>query len=144
MKTLDEFGGGVHGDEKKKVGKVRTFIMKWNLTKESLTDRNGRPISEGIIVKSMKQIEMDVVRKVSEETLGNGFIKQVWVCDPIEGYNSTAYTINITNMMDAEVVVGCNCQYGGYDKLCSHALSSLILAGLDGLPRIVRGGVRDG
>jgi len=148
MKTLDDYGGTSPEPPKKKdrkMSKIKTFIMKWNLTKECLTNEKGNPISNAIALKAMNFLDNDCIRKVGDEPSEDGRPgRQVWTCDPILGYNETAYTIKISLLGKAKdtILLSCNCQWASYDRFCSHGLATVIKAGYENLPRICKGGVR--
>lgn len=141
--TLD-----VQPSAKEKKAKARTWLkdqlVRWNLTKEQLTGADGKPVKDTILTKAMKFLEMSCVEKHGVIPLSDtaGFEEVVWIVKPMLGYNITSYTVRVVDYGDF-VKVGCNCQYGLYDRLCSHALAVLIELGWADRPVRVVGGVRD-
>lgn len=126
----------------KKESKLQQFFLRWNLTTTSLTDKRGFKVSDSIIIKAMKFIEHDCVRKTKAEPLGTGMAIEEWIVDPIEGYNSTAYTLTICDYGD-HVTALCNCQWCCmHEKTCSHILAVLINSKRADVPRTIQARLR--
>lgn len=140
-KTLDDFHTAEQRQEikqEKQQGK-KDFMVRWNVTKEDLTDRYGNIISDRITTKAMKFIEGDCLHQILK---ADDEGTETWECRPIEGYNITVYTMQIRHTGE-HLYIGCNCQWSTmHNKLCSHALALLITKELTGVRRTVRGGVR--
>jgi hypothetical protein len=126
--------------EPPKLAKKAALFIKYGLTKENLIDRFGRVITDRIALKASEFIEHSAVEILNKDRSdNNGYY---WtIVKPILGYNRTTYTQELFIKGD-DIVGGCNCQYGHYDKLCSHLLAVLVEIGLWPCKLTVRGGVR--
>jgi len=124
----------------KAVNKREHFMVRWNLTKENLTDKRGNEITNAIVLKAMKFLENGCVKKITNQPKDGG--AELWIVEPIEGYNVTTYTVWFKHDGDS-LTGGCNCQYSTMKELtCSHLLAVLVLNELTGVPRMVVGGSR--
>lgn len=117
----------------RQTGRRAGFLVRWNLTRAALTGPDGRIIKDTILEKAIKFIEENLVEKRREDPDG----KELWICLPLPGYNSTTYTIEAYRY-ETEIIIGDNCQYCSYGKLCSHCLAMLILSGATDLKITIR------
>lgn len=143
MKTLMDYGGEKKPTQKEeRTSKKKQFMLRWNLTTTSLTDKHGFAVTDAIIIKAMKFIEDDLVEKIRSEPLGDGVALEEWIVKPIDGYNKTAYTLTIRDY-GSHLVALCNCQWCCMkDQTCSHILAVLVNSERADVPRICKGRFR--
>ena len=153
IKTLDEFEEKTDSNgppeekspevlpslKEMRMGKGKRLKVRWNLQAGALVDEMGNPISNTILAKAYDFIEYKHIEMVSDEPIeGTAFRVRTYSC---LGSNRTIYTVKVCVFAPRVnlIKVGCNCQFGSYNRLCSHALAVLISEGLGNKERLVSG-----
>lgn len=128
MTTLLDF-------EKKKKRRLSDRLLQWNVDERALVDGNGEPITGAIVLKALKFLDMGLVQNISS---GNWKVRKVL---PIEGYNSTTYTVRYMST-GGVWYGGCNCQCSvTKGKKCSHMLAVMLQDELPHEPWVIEGNV---
>lgn len=120
-------------DEQKAKVKVKhsnrnQFFMRWNLTKESITDNFGFK-SMKVMHKVIKLLDMKLVQFLYSEHISESIQRDVYACLPVKGYNKTIYTMHLERNQSS-VTLRCNCQYASSGRLCAHLMALRLKEGL--------------
>jgi len=134
--------------KKDRFSKKKQFLVRYSLTMEQLTFK-GRKCSDTIIRKAWEFLDMGCIEHSHTEEIEfdekTKMKRQVWICKPIPGYNSTTYTMHIDHYGDTSKIISCNCQYCRMqERMCSHLLALLCYNDMFPLNQNVKivGGVR--